>query len=377
MAGRRGPVGSSSTDAYTPWVEQEKYHALQLRLKHIYLEYLNKLIRKDKQKIFRFPVDTSIVTDYTNYVTNPMDFDTMLKKVERNEYNENQAAFDEDVNLIIKHCQTYNGHNTIFYQAADRLKEYYAKLRPMLLKHVSEVLSRKRRGAPATKEAPPAEPQRGRKKGNQSDSQASLKSTSSTKSVTSQRTSESVDSSVASQENSKPKKKRRQGEQPRNLHLTVDAIRQMGRNNPLIQATHYAVNAHGLTRDSIGHLTSSGTGVTRLANALVMLQTQLMRTPYAYYSWFRRCLNPLVRINSEIAFRRSVDVIYGQRKCTINKIKRLVSGIKNESYGTSVRKFVGEENIALLNTIYPKFSETLRELEISPHLLGINNEMLF
>ncbi|RIA98012.1 Bromodomain-containing protein, partial [Glomus cerebriforme] len=69
---------------------------------------------------FLEPVDTSIVTDYSTIITNPMDLGTMRKKVANDEYT-NIDAFKNDLALICNNCKTYNSPETLYYKSADKL----------------------------------------------------------------------------------------------------------------------------------------------------------------------------------------------------------------------------------------------------------------
>jgi len=57
-----------------------------------------------------------------------MAFATMERKVTNSEYK-CFAAFEYDVNLILRNCMHYNGNSTIFYKLA---KDMETKAQPML-----------------------------------------------------------------------------------------------------------------------------------------------------------------------------------------------------------------------------------------------------
>ncbi|KAJ1569054.1 nuA3 HAT complex component nto1 [Cladochytrium tenue] len=100
---------------------------------HFLRPVLEKIKRFDTRQLFAEPVDTTEVTDYLDYVTKPMDFQTMTKKLENNEY----LSLDDlhaDVELICANASTYNQPNTTWGRAALRLREktraYIASIRP-------------------------------------------------------------------------------------------------------------------------------------------------------------------------------------------------------------------------------------------------------
>ncbi len=62
------------------------------------------------------------VPDYMEYITTPMDFSTMQKKVDGHQYK-GFDDFEDDFNLIVDNCLTYNAKDTSFYRAAVKLRD--------------------------------------------------------------------------------------------------------------------------------------------------------------------------------------------------------------------------------------------------------------
>ena len=58
--------------------------------------------------LFREPVDTGIYQDYLDVVKKPMDLKTIRKKLRKRRYS-SVKEWQDDVNLIWKNCQAYNG----------------------------------------------------------------------------------------------------------------------------------------------------------------------------------------------------------------------------------------------------------------------------
>lgn len=61
---------------------------------------------------FKAPVDTAQFPEYLTYVSQPMDFGTMKKKLQNNEYPTVQSFID-DINLICENAKIFNGEQSI------------------------------------------------------------------------------------------------------------------------------------------------------------------------------------------------------------------------------------------------------------------------
>ncbi|NXQ35030.1 BRPF3 protein, partial [Alaudala cheleensis] len=89
---------------------------------------LDLLQEKDAAHIFTEPVNLNEaspfpeVPDYLEFISNPMDFSTMRRKLESHLYR-TLDEFEEDFNLIVANCIRYNAKETIFHRAALRLRE--------------------------------------------------------------------------------------------------------------------------------------------------------------------------------------------------------------------------------------------------------------
>lgn len=83
---------------------------------------VEQLHEKDVGEIFAKPVDLSEVPDYLEYIKHPMDLSTMLKKAESYQYK-SFDSFENDFNLMIKNCLSYNSKDTVFYRAALKMRE--------------------------------------------------------------------------------------------------------------------------------------------------------------------------------------------------------------------------------------------------------------
>ncbi|XP_074384098.1 bromodomain and PHD finger-containing protein 3 isoform X2 [Zonotrichia albicollis] len=83
---------------------------------------LDLLQEKDAAQIFTEPVNLNEVPDYLEFISNPMDFSTMRRKLESHLYR-TLDEFEEDFNLIVANCMRYNAKDTIFHRAAVRLRD--------------------------------------------------------------------------------------------------------------------------------------------------------------------------------------------------------------------------------------------------------------
>ncbi|CAF0741477.1 unnamed protein product [Adineta steineri] len=85
------------------------------------LNYLLRLlILKDKEGFFQYPVTDQLAPGYSQIITNPMDFSTMKKKINHDEYS-NILEFCSDFELMCNNAMKYNRPETIYWQAAKRL----------------------------------------------------------------------------------------------------------------------------------------------------------------------------------------------------------------------------------------------------------------
>ncbi|XP_065064320.1 bromodomain-containing protein 7-like [Rhopilema esculentum] len=101
------PVDANGEKRLTP---------LQLCLENLH----RTLQRKDIYGIFAFPVTDAIAPNYSQVVTNPMDFSTMLYKIENLQYTSLEALRDDFI-LMCKNAMLYNAPDTIYYKSAEKL----------------------------------------------------------------------------------------------------------------------------------------------------------------------------------------------------------------------------------------------------------------
>lgn len=76
---------------------------------------------------FQSPVDREDVRDYYEVIRKPMDFSTMVHKLETNQYH-TLEAFVGDAQLIFDNCRIYNPENTIYARNATKLEKIMKEL---------------------------------------------------------------------------------------------------------------------------------------------------------------------------------------------------------------------------------------------------------
>lgn len=95
----------------------------QIRPFNVFLHHLIEQIEKfDENHFFALPVDEIEVPTYYKFITHPMDFSTMKKKIDRDEYG-NLDQFENDFGLIVKNCHFFNEAKSPFYKAATKLRD--------------------------------------------------------------------------------------------------------------------------------------------------------------------------------------------------------------------------------------------------------------
>lgn len=63
------------------------------------------------------------VPDYLDHIKNPMDFSTMRKRIDLHSYR-SLEDFEDDFNLIISNCMSYNSKESFFHKAAQRMQDH-------------------------------------------------------------------------------------------------------------------------------------------------------------------------------------------------------------------------------------------------------------
>jgi E1A/CREB-binding protein len=81
---------------------------------------LQNLYKQKEGPWFREPVTEAIAPGYFKIIKHPMDFSTMFKKLDENQYT-TPFQFCEDMWLIFNNTWTYNKKTTAVYKAAQEV----------------------------------------------------------------------------------------------------------------------------------------------------------------------------------------------------------------------------------------------------------------
>ncbi|XP_071092331.1 bromodomain-containing protein 7-like [Haliotis cracherodii] len=92
------------------------------------LHYIQKKLQgKDLNGFFAYPVTDAIAPGYSSIISYPMDFSTILTKIEDDEYR-NVMEYKKDFITMCNNAMTYNRPETIYYKEAKRLMQSGLKL---------------------------------------------------------------------------------------------------------------------------------------------------------------------------------------------------------------------------------------------------------
>ncbi|OWF37379.1 bromodomain-containing protein 7-like [Mizuhopecten yessoensis] len=118
-AGEESEAAEEKSDrgSATPTSQGAADHGvLRICLKHIH----SNLQRKDANGFFANPVNDMIAPGYSLIILNPMDFSTMLAKINTFKYR-NVMEYKKDFVLMCNNAMTYNRPETIYYKEAKKL----------------------------------------------------------------------------------------------------------------------------------------------------------------------------------------------------------------------------------------------------------------
>ncbi|XP_021754483.1 bromodomain-containing protein DDB_G0270170-like isoform X2 [Chenopodium quinoa] len=117
--------------------------------KKLLLLILDKLQKKDTRGVFAEPVDPEELPDYHEIIENPMDFETVRKKLLGGLYVILQQL-EDDINLICSNAMKYNSPSTVFHRQARAIQELAKKEFETLKQDggVIELPAKPRRGRP-------------------------------------------------------------------------------------------------------------------------------------------------------------------------------------------------------------------------------------
>ncbi|KAL7271930.1 histone acetyltransferase [Rhizina undulata] len=87
------------------------------------LHLLNEMQNHQSAWPFQKPVNQDEVPDYYNVITEPMDLETMEKRLEEDAYG-TPEEFIRDAKLIFNNCRKYNNESTSYWKNANKLEKF-------------------------------------------------------------------------------------------------------------------------------------------------------------------------------------------------------------------------------------------------------------
>ncbi|CAI2165899.1 12442_t:CDS:2 [Funneliformis geosporum] len=103
--------------------ETAKYRACYLTM----LKVMEDLENHKNAWPFKLPVDPITVPDYYDIIKEPMDFSTVRKRMENNQYL-TLKEFAIDVQKIWDNCKYYNSNETYYYKFAEALEKFFTDI---------------------------------------------------------------------------------------------------------------------------------------------------------------------------------------------------------------------------------------------------------
>ena len=101
---------------------------LEQEFNDILKDIVDKLLNHPMSEPFSYELNEQtlgyLYDQYMEYISNPIDLDTIRKKVLRNEYD-NFISFNNDINLMFRNCKTFNEKNSKLYIQGMHMEDYY------------------------------------------------------------------------------------------------------------------------------------------------------------------------------------------------------------------------------------------------------------
>ncbi|XP_025423344.1 bromodomain-containing protein 7 [Sipha flava] len=120
-------LNESQNDEWGGTEETKKPNENRQTLQQLLTHLLRALERRDPQQLFAWPVTDRIAPNYSRLISKPMDFETIRRNIQSNQYT-SLNAFVADFKLMCDNAMTYNQPETIYYKAAKRLLHAGLKL---------------------------------------------------------------------------------------------------------------------------------------------------------------------------------------------------------------------------------------------------------
>lgn len=110
------PAERPIRDPRTCTLKKSDKSPLQMLLYYL----LKNLQKRDPQEFFAWPVNDIIAPGYSTIIHSPMDFSTMQKKIDDNDYT-CVREFRDDLKLMCDNAMTYNRSDTVYFKSAKRM----------------------------------------------------------------------------------------------------------------------------------------------------------------------------------------------------------------------------------------------------------------
>jgi histone acetyltransferase len=114
------------------WAAQKESDRPKNFLKSDLLQILQKIKDQPFAWPFREPVDTKIVTNYLDVITDPIDLGTMEKRIRKsgseNGYYKSKQMLHDDLTLMVENCKTFNDPDSNYYECAVSLERFLPTL---------------------------------------------------------------------------------------------------------------------------------------------------------------------------------------------------------------------------------------------------------
>ena len=127
-------INSQQIKKYRQKYKEDEYALENLEVKldrdfnEILKDIVDKLLNHPLSEPFSYELNEDTLGElydqYMEMVPNPIDLDTIQKKVLRNGYD-NFISFNNDINLMFRNCKTFNEKNSKLYIQGTNLEDYY------------------------------------------------------------------------------------------------------------------------------------------------------------------------------------------------------------------------------------------------------------
>ena len=97
-------------------------------LKNEFLAMIRKIEEQQYAWPFREPVDTTEVPDYLEVIKEPIDLQTIEKRIRQDNHYKSKHMLYQDLMLMVNNCKLYNEPSSPYAQCANNLEDYLGQL---------------------------------------------------------------------------------------------------------------------------------------------------------------------------------------------------------------------------------------------------------